>query len=102
MNNPGYIPPLTPEGKTCVYQCEFSKIQCEELEELKQEVCEEKEELKYERCSLDEDKDKYCSNESWKCSANHTRCETMYRACYQACGGTVESETTCVRNCDEL
>ena len=97
-----YTPPETPEGKACVYQCEFSKIQCEELEDLKKELCEEKAELKYERCMLDKKEGEYCSNERWQCSANSRRCETMYRSCYQACGGRVESETECVGNCDQI
>ena len=97
-----YTQPETPEGKACVYQCEFSKVQCEELEDLKKELCVEKAELKYERCMLDKKEGEYCYNESWQCSANYQRCDNMYRSCFQSCGGTIESETECVSNCDQI
>ena len=86
-----FKPPLTPEGKTCAFQCKNSELQCEQLEEMKKQSCQLQSQLE---CKDKKD----CSSSSY-CSTNFDRCKEMYRNCYQACGGTVESHKVCVMGC---
>jgi hypothetical protein len=102
-----YTPPKSLEGRSCINQCEYSKIQCEELENLRERECESRAELEYDRCRRDiynskkrEPKWSECSRSS--CSTDEERCERLYRSCYQACGGRVDSRTVCVANCDQI
>jgi len=87
-----YTPPSSVEGRTCLFQCENNQIQCEQLEEMKQESCELRAEL---ACNNQEN----CSRPRI-CRANLKRCEQVYRNCYQACGGTVQSQQVCILNCN--
>ncbi|MCP3685312.1 MAG: hypothetical protein GY861_21880 [bacterium] len=103
-----YTPPASQEGKTCTAQCEYSKLQCEELEDKNKELCAERAERNYDDCQEEKEEKKddegyqgSCFNEAWKCSADYERCEKMYRACFQVCGGTVDSDTRCIRNCEQ-
>lgn len=102
-----FTPPENESGRTCVFQCETSKEQCQQIQEMRAESCEDRAEYEYERC-VDriyrrkgrEPKWHECSKET--CSADVDRCENTYRNCYQACGGKVRAETVCVANCDQV
>lgn len=100
-----FSPPRSAEGRSCVFQCEQGKLQCEQIENLEASRCRDYAERESRRCRDDiryrENRDPKwyeCSSES--CSADYERCEHMYRACYQSCGGEIKTETTCVANCN--
>ncbi|GEM_PF-704156 len=100
------IPPSSSSGRVCIVQCENSKYQCEELEELRKERCEERAESEYNRCEWQTRRSEgrqpkwyECSRDS--CSADSGKCEQRYRSCYESCGGRVSSETVCVANCEQ-
>ena len=102
-----YDPPENSSGRACIFQCENSKNQCEELDRYRKEECERHSEWQRERCEADiwrrknrEPKWHECGGET--CSSNTERCETSYRSCYQSCGGKVRAETRCVMNCDQV
>jgi hypothetical protein len=99
-----FIPPEDNRGQICTFQCENSKSQCIQLEEMKESncqsrsdaqryICEERIRAQYGR----EPKWYECGGET--CSADEARCESQYRSCYQACGGRVIAETRCIANC---
>jgi len=92
-----FVPPETPTGQTCVFQCENSKLQCEQIEDMKQERCEDRADREYERCK-DREKEKHCYRSY--CSVDYSRCETRHRGCYQSCGGKVEEHKKCVAFCN--
>lgn len=100
-------PPKNESGRMCVFQCQTSQSQCEELESMRNERCEERAEREYQQCQwrvqLRERRDPKwyeCSKDS--CSSDTQRCLTQFHRCYQACGGTVKAETVCVANCDQI
>lgn len=98
-------PPESAEGRACTFQCENSKSQCEQLEEIKQERCEERAQLERERCEWDfrrrgkEPKWYDCGGSS--CSSETERCETQYRRCFELCGGKVTATNVCVYGCQQ-
>lgn len=85
-----FQPPLSPEGKTCIFQCENSKLQCKQIEDMKEESC-------LLRSQLECRDRKDCPTNL--CDTNYTMCKEMYRNCYQACGGNIDTKKVCVFNC---
>lgn len=90
-----FDPPTSPQGQSCIFQCENSKMQCEQLQDLRTENCEERSEAEYYRCKNRDEK--HCYRQY--CSTDYTRCEENYRRCYQSCGGSVRAEKVCVGFC---
>ncbi len=102
-----FDPPEGGSGRACVAQCETSKFQCEQLEEMKADRCRDRAEREAEQCRNRvywkegrEPKWYECGTDS--CSTDAEKCESRYRSCYQTCGGRVRSETRCVANCDQV
>lgn len=102
-----FTPPESSAGNACIFQCQNSQQQCRQLEEYKKDDCEQRSEWQKERCEAEVWRKKgrdpkwyECGGES--CSADYDRCDVSYRACYQSCGGKVQSETRCVANCDQI
>lgn len=101
-----FIPPTKESGQTCVFQCEMTRNQCFQLEEMKEQNCEMQSKYEYDRCQRDLEargkKEKWydCSYDS--CSADTERCESLYRSCYSACGGTVQTHRVCTMFCDKV
>jgi len=100
-----YSPPDDPHGKACVFQCENSKLQCQQIKDMEAMQCRDQAELRYRDCQRRNDRRRegekrdncyrtYCS------SANYEQCEERYRACYQICGGEVVGEEVCTAFCD--
>lgn len=107
-----YTPPTNDKGRSCVFQCENSKLQCEQLEDMRNERCQLQADRDYDRC---ESRKRYTYKSNGKseciencfcyrqsCTVNYENCENRYRACYKICGGKVDSETVCVSNCEKL
>jgi hypothetical protein len=96
--------PPTEEGRRCVFQCQTAKLQCEQIEDMRMDRCLDREERKQARCfrrmeQAGEEIGPYdCQMED--CEANYERCDAGYRACFQACGGTIDKEVVCVSNCE--
>lgn len=102
-----FTPPESSEGRSCVFQCDNSRLQCRQLEEYRTEDCQRRSEFDQRRCEDDiyrrkgrEPKWYECGSSS--CSPDYDRCEQLYRSCYQSCGGRVDQETVCVSNCDQI
>ena len=93
-----YTPPDSPQGQICVSQCEMNKINCEHLEEMRNENCEYRARLEYDHCRMYYDED-HCF-EAW-CSTDYSHCQEMFHACYKACGGRVDSFQACVAFCNQ-
>ena len=90
-----YVPPESSEGKTCVFQCQNMKFQCDQMQEMRNDTCQERAERQYYRCKDRGEKDCYRSY----CAADYSGCESQYRSCYQACGGMVQEKQVCVGFC---
>lgn len=102
-----FRPPPSGTGRVCVSQCETSRRQCGQLEDLRARQCEHDSQRQRVLCEAEvriekgrEPKWYECGSEL--CSANYDLCESDYRSCYQACGGEVRAETRCVANCDKI
>lgn len=102
-----YAPPKSAEGRACTFQCNQIQIQCQQLEDMNRSRCEQESQREQRACEWDirvneGRKPKWYECSSGSCSADYSRCEQTYRACYQSCGGTVSAETRCVANCDKI
>ncbi|MCB0317712.1 MAG: hypothetical protein KDD56_03080 [Bdellovibrionales bacterium] len=106
-----FTAPTTQSGKTCVFQCENTKLQCVQLEEMRYERCLDRADREYDRCERNK-RYKYKANGDVECvsncycyrsscSINEDSCDERYRSCYQACGGKVKATTYCVSNCEK-
>ena len=108
-----FDPPGSQSGRTCVLQCDNSKLLCDQLTESRYDSCLQRAELQYQSCEsrkiyrIDYESGKtkcvencYCYRES--CSRDEETCDKQYRSCYQTCGGKVTSRTYCVSNCEEV
>lgn len=102
-----FTPPPSSEGRSCVFQCDNSRLQCRQLEDYKNEDCQRRAEYDQRRCEDDiyrrkgrEPKWYECGSSS--CSPDYDRCEQLYRSCYQSCGGRVDQQTVCVSGCDQI
>lgn len=102
-----FRPPPTSTGRVCASQCETSRYQCLQLEEVRSRECQYRADRDRDYCERQIRIDKgrspkwyECGTES--CSADEEHCESSYRNCYQACGGSVTADTRCVANCDKI
>ncbi|MCB0353892.1 MAG: hypothetical protein KDD64_10220 [Bdellovibrionales bacterium] len=101
-----FVPPETPEGRACIYQCENIQLQCDQLDQSEYSRCLDRAEDDYRRCEdrnvyRRQDDQEYCYR-SYCPSPDGERCKERHRSCYQSCGGQVSSETVCVANCDKM
>lgn len=107
-----FTPPTTESGQMCVFQCDNSKLQCGQLEEMKYQNCLDRADREYYNCENNK-RYGYNKNGEWvcqdncycfrsSCSVNEAICDDRYRMCYQTCGGKVQSRTYCVSNCENV
>ncbi len=100
-----YIRPATGQGQSCAFQCENSRLQCRQNEELKYENCQSKNhtrQLSYDLC-VEKNGKKKCSYPTTSfCNKAYKQCKAAYNQCYTTCGGKVNSKTECVANCDKI
>lgn len=100
-----FIPPESAQGKACTYQCQNGKYQCEQIDRMQVDRCEESARREQERCKWDlafrGEKEHWYDCALDSCSANTEQCEAQYRSCFQMCGGTVNTQTVCVANCQQ-
>lgn len=101
-----FSPPSSSGGRACVFQCEQGRMQCRQIEELQASRCQDHARYEQQRCRDDLRYNENRSPKWYECSAescaeNYDRCEDIYRACYQSCGGEVRATTRCVANCDQ-
>ena len=79
-----------------------------QMEQMREDQCNRINDLERQRCA-DQIYDRKGRDPEWhecgsvtSCSADEERCESMYRSCYQGCGGEVRAETRCVANCEQI
>ena len=101
-----FKPPRTATGRNCAFQCETSRGQCRQIEDLRVDRCEDNSRREVQDCEdrlrWDKNRDSKwyeCTGDS--CTADYDRCDELYRSCYQSCGGNVTSQTVCVANCEK-
>ena len=92
-----YYPPADANGRASVSQCEVTRMQCEQLEDMKARECQRKADERYDACVAGQGK--YCYRET--CSVDAGRCKTQYDRCFVLAGGRLESNTVCVARCPE-
>ena len=101
-----YTPPRSAEGRSCAFQCQNVKLQCQQIEEMQERQCNEHARWEQRRCEQDlaarGKKERWYDCGLETCSSNTERCEESYRACYQSCGGQVESSEICTYNCEKV
>lgn len=107
-----FIAPKTAEGKSCVFQCENTRMQCDQLDQMRVDNCRMRAENNYAYCEQQKQAaynncvasgaqgcyQEWCQKEECPTS---DRCENQYQRCYSTCGGQVTSETHCVANCEK-
>lgn len=91
-----YVPPAKQDGKVCAFQCDSGKVQCEQLEDMKQQACQQTAKAEYRECKSKPGA--FCLEQ--QCGNERARCLENYHACFQMCGGKVVLEQRCVENCD--
>ncbi len=86
-----YHQPLSAEGRVCTSQCFNAQKQCENLMDKQYQECDKQHGYAmdaYKRCK--EAGGKSCK-EPPRCNyPSHYQCESDYKACFSACGGTME------------
>jgi hypothetical protein len=91
-------PPTTQQGQICVMQCEQNRTACKNEIKLAQKDCEHRNEIagiKLENCLKNGGMNCYDSRKTCP-PPSFEQCNQEHRYCYQACGGTVASQRTCV------
>lgn len=111
-------PPDSPDSRQCLQSCEFQRQQCLVIEDNRYQLCtlqaandayrcQAEARYDYDRClRYHDDQPERCHYQRGFCPQracwrDDRHCGELYRSCYVACGGSVESETMCVANCDE-
>lgn len=100
-----FIPPTDPVGRSCIFQCENSRMQCNQIEELTKMNCEQRARQEQQACQwrmeMRGEKEHWYDCTAESCSTDTEQCDSMYRSCYESCGGRVEAQTVCVMNCGQ-
>lgn len=107
--------PDSQRARECVNACQATRQQCEGNAEYAHQQCMNRSEQAYQNCEARKsyepdpkrgwDKPK-CVKNCISCSRPYCSqpdkgaCESRYRDCYVACGGTVEKTVECTSNCD--
>ncbi len=97
-----YVKPDNSEGVACTFQCENSRLRCEQNLELKRQNCNANDriaELEYQQC-VDKKGKKKCDRSWVFCEINTASCKATYNQCYTSCGGEVTTKTICVEGCE--
>ncbi len=101
-----FTPPSSRAGEDCIEDCKMTQFSCEETERDRSRYCEDRERDRMDRCNerIQAEKNRPAKwDECGKiesCTEDMKRCESRYRLCYQACGGTVTARQECVAFCD--
>lgn len=91
-------PPTTQQGQMCVMQCEQNRTACKNDVKLAQKDCEHHNEIarmKLESCIKAGGMSCYDSRKTCP-PLSFEQCNKEHRYCYQACGGKVSPQLTCV------
>jgi hypothetical protein len=93
-----YTPPTTPEGRVCIMQCLNSQQQCSNYNQNLYQQCQNNRNWamqNYNQCQQnapDKKSRNHCMAPPACYAPSPYNCEENYRACYQTCGGQVETE----------
>ena len=101
-----FLPPEAQEGQACVARCSTVNSQClaqaEKVGEADRIVCEEAARQDYDVClmrSPSGDSRETCEIRDCRRVVDTSACDVPYRACFQECGGFIESRQVCTFNC---
>jgi hypothetical protein len=101
-----FLPPQDPQGQACVASCSVRHSACvKEAEKTAAEVrteCETIARQDYELCQLRApagDGREPCQVRRCDAPVDTALCDAPYRACFQECGGFVETRQVCTFNC---
>ena len=101
-----FLPPEAPEGLACVTRCSTVNSQClaqaEKTAEADRVDCEEAARQDHDIClmrSPSGDGREACEISDCRRVTDTTACDGPYRACFQDCGGFIESRQVCTFNC---
>lgn len=103
-----YLPPEDANGRACVAMCRSAKSYCsaaaESRADLNRQRCELNAEREYERCLLrsqsDEARQSCHRRPCVDPGVDDAHCTDEFNACYEDCGGIVETVRRCEFNCD--
>lgn len=89
-----YVPPQSPSGKQCVYDCEYEKERCSADEERASQELRmryEREMRSYNRCKERQGtgKNTYRCDRPYQEYAQGFNCHRIYKACFKRCGGRI-------------
>lgn len=96
-----YKPPKSNAGMMCIATCESNKGNCHEMRDMQKQECDYRAEREYRDCQRDAERNHEDKNKCYHhyCSADYSGCDSQYDTCYQACGGIITQQQTCVAFC---
>lgn len=86
------VPPTSMEGRRCVAQCQNTRQQCEQYNQMAYASCQNNYHLamhNYRQC-VDAGGGKRCWQPQSCWQQDHGRCEGHYRECFELCGGRID------------
>lgn len=99
-----YTPPKSNAAMMCIATCEANKGNCHQMQDVQKQECDYRAERDYQECLRHQDKDHQDKNKCYRnyCfSADYSNCDDQYNTCYQACGGIITKQQTCVAFCNK-
>lgn len=89
-----YIPPQSPQGERCVYDCEYEKERCKADEDRANQELRmryDRDMRSYNRCKAKEKEAKgnYHCDRPYREYAQGFNCDRIYKACFKRCGGRI-------------
>lgn len=123
-----HIRPNGTTGQSCVNACDADRQLCEQRSNAQMDRCNREADREFRRCQVEKrEAYRYCVADlqrqygnNWKiyesnCSNVYDpnscaksscyragECDVTFNRCFIGCGGKIESETRCVRNCDNI
>ena len=102
-----FLPPQDAPGQACVTQCSATHSAClreaDKAAAGERDLCEMEARQDYDVCLARPPLDAQVPCQLRRCEIAGERaaaCDPTYRACFQACGGQVQTQEICLLNCD--
>ena len=82
-----YLSPGSEEGRSCVRQCEGTRVECREKEKDRAEEARSKAQRQYELCVSSGGRG--CIDTAYQILPRYEGCEWSYDRCFEKCGGQI-------------